>query len=504
MLLLAWVAVIRPLNAPDEPAHLQAVMTVRRAHQLPAIHFVFSAPDSDHGAPLPGQGDAGVQAYTAGLRRGDYVRIPYESMQAPLYYLAAGLVAQVVPPDPPIVLYVSRLVAALFGAGTVFFVWAAVREIAPDLPGWALAAAACVALLPQFGFNSATASNDSAFNCLTAAAFWTWLRGLRDPAFDPRGVGAGLAFGGALLAKLTGAALAPALALALLFRAWHEVPPTAGLGARLARLARLAGGAALGAAVVAGWWLVRNWFVYGDPTGSRDAFRFYHGRFQQLDFFDPASRAQFFQWTWESFWGRFGWMSLRLPEPWYWGAGALLLGTAALSGAAVVRRVRAARAGGPPIAPFAWQVAAILGLASLGLVASFVEFNLGVNIQPQGRYLFGLLLPWALVLTGGLAALPRTPRGRALGAERAGARARRRRGGQPGDGGAGAVGGRGRGFASGASRSAGSYGARGRLCPILSIAPAGNKRRRRRWTAGARGGWGAGGCHRAGPAGRRW
>src|SRR5690242_16062403 len=37
-----WVAAIRPLNAPDETAYLQAVMQTRNERSLPEIHFDFS------------------------------------------------------------------------------------------------------------------------------------------------------------------------------------------------------------------------------------------------------------------------------------------------------------------------------------------------------------------------------------------------------------------------------------------------------------------------------
>src|SRR5947208_15743101 len=88
LLILAWAAATRPLNAPDEPAHLQAVMTVRNQHRLPEVHYIFPSPT---GQVVGEPGDARVRAYTQTLRRGTYVLIPYESMQAPLYYLVAGV-----------------------------------------------------------------------------------------------------------------------------------------------------------------------------------------------------------------------------------------------------------------------------------------------------------------------------------------------------------------------------------------------------------------------------
>src|SRR5205814_817857 len=148
--------------------------------------------------------DTPTLAYTRAQGKTDpYILSPYEGVQPPLFYLAAGLASQLVPPDPVAVLYASRLVAALFGAGTVYFCWAATRQLAPGAPHWAVAVAGVVLLLPQFCFNSASAANDSAANCASAAAFYFWFRGLRQPDYDRLMLRAGAAVGLAILAKLT-------------------------------------------------------------------------------------------------------------------------------------------------------------------------------------------------------------------------------------------------------------------------------------------------------------
>jgi hypothetical protein len=39
LLELVWLAVIQPLDAPDEPGHLLAIMQVRKQHMVPEVHF---------------------------------------------------------------------------------------------------------------------------------------------------------------------------------------------------------------------------------------------------------------------------------------------------------------------------------------------------------------------------------------------------------------------------------------------------------------------------------
>jgi hypothetical protein len=115
---LVWIGVIQPLDAPDEPGHLQAIMQVRKQHILPEVHYARANPAGVVGPA----GDAETRAYIARLLakllvNEQYFLVPYESFQAPLYYLAAGLLAHLLPADPRIVLYVGRLVALLLGAG---------------------------------------------------------------------------------------------------------------------------------------------------------------------------------------------------------------------------------------------------------------------------------------------------------------------------------------------------------------------------------------------------
>ncbi len=130
------MAVIQPLDAPDEPGHLQAIMQVRKQHMLPEIHFGPSSPAAVIANP---PSDTETRAYVANLLPKLPVQDPhflvlYESFQPPLYYLTAGFVAQAMPPEPKAALYIGRLVAALLGAATVYFCWLATREFAPEAP----------------------------------------------------------------------------------------------------------------------------------------------------------------------------------------------------------------------------------------------------------------------------------------------------------------------------------------------------------------------------------
>jgi hypothetical protein len=94
--------------------------------------------------------------------------------------------------------------------------------------------------------------------------------------------------------------------------------------------------------------------------------------------------------SFHSFWAQFGWMGIVAPDRLYWTWGVLSL--AALVGLAVDHR----RLERP-----AWRfVLATLGMA----VLAYIAYNLAFE-QFQGRYLFTALVPIALLLVAGWAAL---------------------------------------------------------------------------------------------------
>src|SRR5580704_11003962 len=401
---LVWMAVIQPMDAPDEPGHLQAIMQVRKQYILPEIHY---APGNRGHEILGPSSDPETRAYIAKLLpklpvNEQYFPVPYESFQPPLYYLTAGLVTQAVPARPQIVLYIGRLLAVLFGAAAVYFCWLTTRELVPQAPIWAIASAGVVALLPALCFDSAHASNDSTVNMTATAAFYIWIRGLRHQEFDRWLFGAGAMLGLALLSKLTAVGLIPGLALVILFRMFQVPPSVLGLGNWLKRSLYLMAGATLGTVLVCGWWFLRNIFTYGEPTGSDAALRFFAGKFIKADFTRTRTAGDLLRYTLESLWGRFGWNDITLSHEWYHlcnTAALVLISLSVLAGIVVLTLWATGRR---PSDMVKWQASLVFLAIGLTLLAGYIQFNQKVGYQPQARYFFIMLLPGALVLTGGL------------------------------------------------------------------------------------------------------
>jgi 4-amino-4-deoxy-L-arabinose transferase-like glycosyltransferase len=415
MLGLMWSAAVAPLNAPDEPAHLQAVMQVRKQGILPEIHF---DPGNPAGEIVGQPGDEAARQYAISLNKTDpYLLIPYESSQPPLHYVVAAALSLPFPPEPHLMLYISRFTATLFGAATVYFLWAATRQFAPTAPMWAVGAAAVVVFLPQFCFNNVTAGNDSAATFAGAAAFYVWLRGLREPRYDPWLLKAGAMVGLGILAKLTSVALIPGLMLVVLFRLINllvaDIKGTGGFTGKKAMWLRwlrkavlLPIGAIAGVLIVCGWWLARNVVEYGEYTGTAKALQFYKGKFALVDYFNEESRRESLESLWQSTWGRFGWMDINLPAEMYDRAGDLTRTLLLLAGVALVVGVGKWLFTRKWVPRQTWQGAIIMLAVSATLVAGFIQFNATIARQGQGRYLFIMLLPAVLTFTAGLYALP--------------------------------------------------------------------------------------------------
>jgi 4-amino-4-deoxy-L-arabinose transferase-like glycosyltransferase len=381
------------MDAPDEPAHLQAIMQVRVLGMIPEVHYRFDT-DPD-GAVVKTPVDSATVRYLSECGVTDPFKLtPYESYQAPLYYLVVGLIASVLPRDPRVVLYLARLVSVTLGAGTVFFCWRAVRWLAPREPIWADATALVVALLPQFSFIAATASNDSALNCASAAAFAVWFRAMRRPDYDAWMLRGGALTGLAILAKLSGMALLPGLALVVIWRT-SQIPTGR---VRIKRFLQMVLGAASMVAVIAGWWFVRNAIIYGDPIGVHDSLRFFRAHFPPFRLDAAQQWRPFLALTWKSFLGVFGWLSRPLPKNLYWGSliVACFLITLTLA-AAAFRLIRE-----PRLSPMEWQAVSVMTVVIVGLITFYLAHSLAVGFQPQGRYFFPAILPFALLLTGGL------------------------------------------------------------------------------------------------------
>lgn len=409
---------------PDEPGHLDYIrfLAVNRrlpgplpAHpfvesayegQQPPLYYVLQAamvraidPKTLEGLDTGEYNSRGVVASHRAARPGDRKMPPRPN---PDSHLFGGKEARIFESDerdafpyryPYSLVRILRFAGIPWGLLTVVLAYHLGVLVFGSRGHGATVAAALAALNPQFCFLSGSVSNDGM--AVAAASLVTYL-GVRHALTpvkrrhptDPFLVGAAL--GIALLVKLTVLPLAVFIILCLLAGArWRW-----GAGARA-----IAAGAAA-AVVVSGWYFVRNAAVFGDLLGqaayqiTKDALVAERSLFSPY-FFSLAADS-FPALTFKSFWGYFGWMNVPL-NPRLYHALALLCAAGVLG---VAGHAAGALKAAAPARRRELTLVGLLSLHALLSLAITIRFNL-TFVQPQGRYLFGSLLPLSILLLMG-------------------------------------------------------------------------------------------------------
>lgn len=401
LLLLAYLAIatlyaqLTPMwQAPDEPAHYNYI------RQLAGGDFPVMEPadyDQAYQSEVIGSGFApgySVEPFT------------YEDYQPPLYYLVQTPIFWLSGGD----LGVLRQVGVMLGGVTLILAYLAFLFIEKiilstttgspglDLPagGCALIATIFFAFLPQHIAMQASVNNDSLGELLVASMI-LWLlsaiyrdrekmtpeRWWHSPTF------LGLLLGLAFLTKVTAYLMAPVIGLYLLWRWWGKWPMLLRQAAAIAGPALLLGGIWWGRNLALYGWpdalgtLAHDAAVLGQPTTAEWVARFGLGE----------TIRRFFQTTFRSFWGQFGWMGVVMNPQIY---RLLAVFTAVTLGGAILfffRYRQAWRA----LRPLLIIMVTLTGLNVLLLVVYNFTF-----VQHQGRYLFASLIPLSVIVPAGL------------------------------------------------------------------------------------------------------
>jgi hypothetical protein len=212
--------------------------------------------------------------------------------------------------------HVIRLLSVLMGAVTVFLTYRLSLELMPDHLNLALVAAAVNAFTPMFIFISAAVNNDNLVIPLSSLALLLMVRLLKasqatDNARQVADLGSsakrflplGIVVGLALLAKVSAGGLIALTALTIAYVSWHERSVLTFFIGGL-----ITGGATL---LIAGWWYLRNWRLYGDPLGQNTFIEILGQRDVPADLAQLwRERISFIR----GYWGNFGGLNVLMPE----------------------------------------------------------------------------------------------------------------------------------------------------------------------------------------------
>ncbi len=204
-------------------------------------------------------------------------------------------------------IHLIRFLTLGLGAGTIWLTYLLARDLFPDHPTLALGAAALTAFNPMFLFVNSAVNNDAltAFiGCLNLLLFVRLVRdGLQRPLPLWRYGLAGLTIGFFLLTKLSGLG---ALILLGCLLAWLSYRRRS-LRPLLVGLPIVVGIAAL----LSGWWFLRNWRLYGDPTALNIFVVIQGVRGGAPTLRDWLDEFGTFRWT---YWGLFGAVNVMAPR----------------------------------------------------------------------------------------------------------------------------------------------------------------------------------------------
>jgi len=367
-------SVVVPLyEAPDEPFHFEYIRHVVTERRL----------------PVQRKGRLG------------------ESHQPPLYYLLCAVVtapvgfsgypeinvgihysAETFPYRGDVLAaHLSRLVSVLVGGATVYLTYALARETFSKDPNkelLALLSAALVAFNPQFLFISGAINPDGMVTMWGTLALWQMVRLLKDPLRWKDWALLGLWIGLAVMSKTSSFTLGLMAVGVLLVVVCRQCSwPLLWKGS-------LAMGGVF--AAVSGWWFVRNQNLYGDLLGWQTFLEVYSIHLRKSPF-TWAELGRFLETQFRSYWAIFGWMTVTAPE-WFYKV-ILSLYALGLTGWArwAIRQ---------------WGRTRDVGLGILvvfPLIQETYQLRAAMLFSQawhQGRHVFPMLAPVAILLAAGL------------------------------------------------------------------------------------------------------
>ncbi|HEY3231966.1 MAG TPA: glycosyltransferase family 39 protein [Roseiflexaceae bacterium] len=404
-------------EGPDEPGHAAYAFFLARAGRLPvqrADPLQSDVPGEGHQPPLAYALAAPLALWLPPQeRRLDLIGNPRFTWVggAEVNVVAHGSREYLPWGGTELAWHLMRLASVALGAVTVLFTYLAARTIDYRLQiadcrlgstqsAIPLLAAGLVAFNPQFLFVSALVTNDALLAALSAGLLWLVIRtDGRRPSWEA--IAIGMVLGLALLTKQSAMILIPIAMLGVIRRDGRE----AGERREHKALVRFTTPLLLRslapslivlmtAALVAGWWYTRNWWLYGDLLGLA-AFR---GEFatQPFQIGSLAAWIAALAQLHASFWARFGWMNVAPPAWALWLIGTIeLIGLAGLIRVALATRRDSERRS---VAGY-WPLVALLTLAFAWIISFALTTGL---VAWQGRLLFPALPAIAILLAKGI------------------------------------------------------------------------------------------------------
>lgn len=261
---------------------------------------------------------------------------PYAKIGIPLAYGNKNLIVHTAAEDFPwhdtaLAVHLIRFLSLLLGACTVVLTFLLAEETNSSLPPLRkggstitmaspqkeqiipLLAAALVAFNPMFLFISASVNNDSLAVALASLALLLLVRLATRGMNTGRLVTIGIVCGLGALTKVSDLALLPFAVSVSWWLTWRQIKVKNSSGQLIRRISEFLTPAlliTLPFILLAAWWYIRNYVLYGDPLAFNVWLRIAGGRQAPVTLLGLLDEFQGFR---ISFWGNFGGVNLIAP-----------------------------------------------------------------------------------------------------------------------------------------------------------------------------------------------
>jgi 4-amino-4-deoxy-L-arabinose transferase-like glycosyltransferase len=215
--------------------------------------------------------------------------------------------------------HVIRLASVVLGAVTVWLVWRVASTLCPHTPWAALLAAALTGFNPMFLFISAAVNNDvlaaliGSILLLLLVEIANLKSQISNGSLLTRYLALAVVLGLGALTKLSLVAMIPLGLVVVLLRSWRQYSESP-LGKRLLFAICHLLLVILMVSAISGWWFIRNWRLYGDPTAVNTFMEILGHRAEPLTLEGFLGEFVTFRRT---YWGLFGGVNVAAPGPVY-------------------------------------------------------------------------------------------------------------------------------------------------------------------------------------------
>ncbi|MEP7286757.1 MAG: glycosyltransferase family 39 protein [Chloroflexota bacterium] len=274
-----------------------------------------------------------------------------------------------------------RLLSIVLGAGTILTSYRVFSILWPHRPDRRLIAVASVAFLPQFVFMSSTINNDNLLYLCTSLFLWLILRQSQLGPSWQNAFGLGIVLGLTLLTKASAAFLILPIGVATVLdrRTWRFVPLILTI-----------------TFTVAGWWYIRNWIIYGDPTLAWESLLVWKTEAIRNGSIALGIGLSRLSYSYATFWARFGQGAVAVGPPIYLFFNSLTLLTCVGMAGNLIRHLRTG-VKLPAVRQF--LIVTSFGATWIVMLIYFASTAWSGN---QGRYLLPGIAVWGACIAFGL------------------------------------------------------------------------------------------------------